>query len=151
MQTLEIKSKSRLELINITDSLKSLIADSEVASGMMIAFVPHTTATIICNEDEKNLTQDILNVVKSVDTRLGGVVGGFAHDHQEGPPRPAEGESGGDAGNAYAHIVNSFSEGSRIFIIENNQLQLGTWQQIMFLEMDGPRERKIWVNIIEDK
>ena len=51
-------------------------------------------------------------------------------------------------GNSAAHIKSSLVGASEMVIIENGQLQLGTWQSIFFCEFDGPRNRNVWVKII---
>lgn len=138
----EILTQAKYELVNITEKISSAIAESGIASGLAVVFVPHTTAGLVCNEDESKLKSDILRVVKSIEEKSV-VFGGFAHDAREGL-------SADQAGNAHAHIVSALSGNSRSFIIEGGQIRLGTWQTIMFLEMDGPRTREIWVKVISD-
>jgi len=135
METLTLKTTAKFELIDLTDEINSKIV--KVKSGILLAFTPHTTAGLICNENEPGLKSDILNVLESFETHAPSLFGQFKHDHQEG--------------NAHAHIISALTGGARSFIIENNQLALGPWQSVMFLEMDGPRERKVLVKILSDK
>ena len=136
METITVKSKAKYELIDITDKVADVISKSAAKSGVVIVFVPHTTAGIVCNEDETKLKDDILKVLKTLEQNSK-FFGGFEHDRDEG--------------NAHAHIAAALSGSSRNFIFEDGRLQLGTWQSIMFLEMDGPRDREIWVQILSTK
>lgn len=134
MDTGSIQTKSKYDLVDITNQVQDLVSNSGIQSGVALVFVPHTTAGIICNEEETNLKADILKVLRALDAHSD-FFGGFGHDRQEG--------------NAHAHIAAALSGSSRSFIIENGKLQLGTWQSIMLLEMDGPRTRQIWIQIIQ--
>lgn len=133
--TLDISSTHTFELINITDKVQKNTTDLGFENGIVITHVPHTTATLICNEDEARLREDILTVVSSLQKHAS-FFGGFSHDAEEG--------------NAHAHIMSSIIGNTKSFIIEDGQLLLGTWQSILFLEMDGPRARKIHLKYIID-
>lgn len=135
MDAISVKSQAKYDLVGITRQVQSLVSKSGAKSGTVLVFVPHTTAGIICNEAETNLKSDILKVLGALDEHAE-FFGGFAHDQQEG--------------NAHAHIIAALSGTSRSFIIENGTLQLGTWQSIMLLEMDGPRKRTIFIKILTD-
>ncbi len=132
MLKINLKSTARYELIDITDRVQDVITKNSQNSGLALVYVPHTTAGIICNENETNLKDDILKVLKSL-SENSNFFGGFEHDAQEG--------------NAHAHIVSSICGNSRTFIFENGKLVLGTWQSIMFLEMDGPRNRQVFLKL----
>lgn len=133
MYSFTANTKAKFELINITAQIDRLVAESKIESGFALVFIPHTTAGIICNEDEARLKNDILQVIKTLKEKSRSF-GGFAHD--------------ADEGNAAAHIVAALSGNSRSFIVRDGRLGLGTWQSVMLLEMDGPRPRKVWVKII---
>ncbi len=133
MKRFKLKTKSTFELLDITHEVQKIVNKAGVSSGVTLVFSPHTTAGIICNEAEGRLKADILKVAQALKNNSE-FFGGFDHDPGEG--------------NATAHITTSFSGNSRAFIIEDGKLVLGTWQSIMFLEMDGPRERQVWVKII---
>lgn len=136
MDSVAVKSQTQYELIDVTREVAEVISKSAVKSGTVLVFVPHATAGIVCNENEAHLKTDILKVMKAVDEHSD-FFGGFDHDRDEG--------------NAHAHITAALSGSSRSFVIEGGRLQLGTWQSIMFLEMDGPREREIWIQVINSK
>lgn len=133
METITVKSKAKYDFLDITDQIQAIVSGSRAKSGIVLVFVPHTTAGIICNENETNLKNDILRVLKALEQNSK-FFGSFKHDAEEG--------------NAHAHIAAALSGSSRSFIIEGGKLRLGTWQSIMFLEMDGPGDREVWTQII---
>jgi secondary thiamine-phosphate synthase enzyme len=128
--SLEITSKSRIELIDITSKIEDVVRDSGVRNGICYIFVPHTTAGITINEDaDPSVVTDILMKLN----KLIPVRDNYSHTE----------------GNSDAHIKSTIIGTSLTVFIENNRLLLGTWQGIYFCEFDGPRRRKVFVKIIE--
>lgn len=126
-----IKSKKRVEAIEVTDKILEFIKESKVNSGLCIVYIPHTTAGIIINENaDPNVIEDILERLRNL------VPENFNYKHLEG--------------NADSHIKSSITSNSVSLIIEKGNLMLGTWQGIFFLEFDGPRDRKIYCKIISN-
>ncbi len=127
-QTIALNSKSRTEFIDITDQVREAIRRSEIKEGVCLVFVPHTTAGVTVNEGaDPSVQRDIL-------TSLNKLV-------------PFEGDYRHAEGNSAAHIKASMVGSSALFMVENGQPVLGTWQAIFFCEFDGPRNRKVYVNI----
>ncbi len=126
-----IKSRSRLEMIDITLSVQDEISQSGIKEGICIVYVPHTTAGITINEGaDPSVCDDILNKL----TRL--VPKNENYMHSEG--------------NSDSHIKASLIGSSVSVIIEDNSLVLGTWQKIFLCEFDGPRTRDIYIKILKD-
>ncbi len=124
-----IRSKSRTELLDMTDRLDKLVQESKVQDGLMVLFVPHTTAAVTINENaDPSVQHDILAELK----RLIPFTGPYQH---------AE-------GNSAAHIKCTLLGPSQTLFIHDGRLALGTWQGVYFCEFDGPRSRKLWVKII---
>ncbi len=124
-----IKTSTRKEAIEITSIVAKHIKD--VKSGIVVIYVPHTTAGVTINEAfDPSVAEDILNEL----TRL--VPYSSHYKHLEG--------------NADAHIQASIIGSSVTIPIENGGLVLGRWQGIFFMEFDGPRNRKFFIKIIED-
>lgn len=132
MQYLQISTHSQVEFIDITDAIQLVISDSKVSSGLCQIFIPHTTAAVTINENaDPSVRRDIINELNKV------IPIDDNYHHSEG--------------NSAAHIKSSLLGCSLTIIIEENRLQLGTWQGIYFCEFDGPRQRKVWVKIIKEK
>lgn len=129
--TVEINTKSRIELVDITSKIEDIVRKSGVKSGVCYIFIPHTTAGITINENaDPSVVADILmKLNKFIPVRDN-------YLHVEG--------------NSDAHIKSTIIGSSATVFIENNALLLGTWQGIYFCEFDGPRRRKAFVKIIED-
>lgn len=129
MKEIDISTNNRQEIIDITSEIKDFIAKENVKDGLICVYSPHTTAGITVNENaDPDVTSDITNYLNKT------VPEDFGFNHIEG--------------NSDAHIKGSLMNFSQSFIIENGQIQLGTWQGIYFCEFDGPRNRKIWLKIV---
>lgn len=127
-----IKSRTRSELINITDQVQEMVRSAKVNNGICYLFVMHTTAGITVNEGADPAVQrDIINFLNKL------VPNDPYFTHAEG--------------NSDAHIKSALVGASQHIFINNSRLVLGTWQAIYFCEFDGPRERKIAVKITADE
>lgn len=130
MEELQVKTNRRIEMIDITRQVQSLVQKSGVTSGMCIVFVPHTTASVTINE---NADPDVIRDMLAELDKMVPLQDGYLHSE----------------GNSAAHIKSSLTGSSQTVIIEGGALQLGTWQSLFFCEFDGPRNRKVWIKIIE--
>jgi len=132
MKMLDIRTRSREEIVDLTSEVQGVVTSSGVKDGLCIVFVPHTTAGVTINENaDPDVRADILTALRrAVSDSLP-----FAH---------AE-------GNSPAHIKASLIGSSLTVIVADGRLCLGTWQGIQFCEFDGPRDRKAWVRTIVNK
>lgn len=127
---LKINTKLKEELIDITDMVLDKVKESGVKSGVMVLFVPHTTAAILINENaDPMVRKDVIEYYKRI------VPSDYKYFHLEG--------------NADAHIKSTLIGNSLTLIIEDSRVILGSWQGIFFCEFDGPRSRKIYIKIIQ--
>jgi secondary thiamine-phosphate synthase enzyme len=128
---IEVKSRARTELVDITSDVRDVLKKANVSSGVCHLFVLHTTAGITVNEGADPAVQrDIytfLNKLVPVDHY-------FTH---------AE-------GNSDAHIKASLVGASQTLIIDSGGPLLGTWQAVYLCEFDGPRQRRVAIKIIPD-
>jgi len=129
MPSLEIVTRAQVELIDITAAVRNSVRASGVRDGLVLLFVPHTTAAITINE---NADPD---VVADMVMELGKIVP-FADNY-----RHAE-------GNSAAHLKASLVGASETLILAGGDLVLGTWQGIYFCEFDGPRRRSLQLKIL---
>lgn len=129
MQTFNVSTRERTQLINISGNVRDAISGSGVTEGICIIYTPHTTAGITINENaDPSVQHDIklkINEVIDNDSRF----------------RHAE-------GNSDSHIKSSLFGCSEHLIINNGKPVLGTWQGIFFCEFDGPRTRKVHVQVV---
>lgn len=131
-----VKSRERMQIINVTGEVSRIIERSGIKNGIVNIWIPHTTATITVNEHDPDLWADILAAME----RIAPVRGDYRHNAKY---RGFPGEQ-----NAHAHILNSLIKPSVTIPIVDGRMLLGTWQSILFIEMDGPQERRIQVQII---
>ncbi|WP_027360297.1 secondary thiamine-phosphate synthase enzyme YjbQ [Desulforegula conservatrix] len=129
MHMLNVKSRSRNELIDITADVTEYVAASCVTDGLCIVFTPHTTAAITINE---NADPDVPRDFVSALSKVFPVDMDFRHNE----------------GNSDAHLKSSVVGCSELVIIQNGRPLLGTWQGLFFCEFDGPRNRKVFIKMI---
>jgi secondary thiamine-phosphate synthase enzyme len=126
-----ISSSKREELIDITPQVKKIVKEAKVKEGICVIYTPHATGAIIINENaDPNICDDIVEA-------LGKLIpaGRWRHDRIDN--------------NADAHIKSSIIGVSVNIPISNGELQLGTWQDCFFAELDGPRNhRRVIITII---
>ena len=132
-ETTTISTSKKQELIDITDAVNSIVSNSNVKEGLCNIFTMHATAAIIINENaDSNIGLDTIDALNQLIEE-----GIWRHDKLDG--------------NAASHIKSTILGPSETIPIKNNELQLGTWQSPMFVELDGPRSnRKIVVTVIGD-
>lgn len=127
---LRINTTKSQEFIDITNLINECIRKEKIQNGIAVIFVPHTTAGITINENtDPDVVEDILSSLNKVFP----VNGNYRHYE----------------GNSHAHIKASLMGSSLTVIIENGRIKLGTWQGIYFCEFDGPRNRKVYVKIMD--
>ncbi len=124
-----ISTKSRNQMIDITSRVRSFVSQSGITSGDAIVYCPHTTAAITINENaDPSVPHDILLTLQELIPK-----------HRPGY-RHYE-------GNSDAHCKSSLLGCSEQILIKGKSLNLGTWQGIFFCEFDGPRSRKVIVQV----
>ena len=129
MNQIEVKSRSRSEMRDITAEVREQIRQSGVQTGVCHLFVLHTTAALTVNEGaDPSVCSDMVSYLN----RLIPVTAGF--DHAEG--------------NSDAHIKASLVGPGVTLLVEGGQPVLGTWQAIYLCEFDGPRQRRVAMKII---
>ena len=130
---LPVKTSSRTELIDITMDVKRIVNSKEkMNQGLLMLYVPHTTAAITINESaDPSVKTDILMILDKI------VPWKAAYRHLEG--------------NSPAHVKSSLIGSSELVAVEEGRLVLGTWQGIFFCEFDGPRTRKVNVSFLPGK
>ena len=126
----EISTSKRRELVDVTNKVESIVGKSKIKNGICVVFVPHATAAVMLNENERGLVADIINKVEK-DFPAGA---GYKHDRIDD--------------NADSHLASAFIGQSKTLPVNNGQLIRGTWQQIFVLELERPRSRRVVVTII---
>jgi secondary thiamine-phosphate synthase enzyme len=128
MHDFTVRTQRHTEFVNIDRQVQEAVRQSGVRDGVAQVFVPHTTAGITINE---NADPDVTADIQMVLDRMVPWQGGYAHNE----------------GNTAAHVKASLMGFSTAVLVKDGALQLGTWQSIYFCEFDGPRSRKVWVQV----
>ncbi len=129
-EVLRFSTKSKFEVIDVTDEVEEAVTKSGVRDGICLVYVPHATAALIANESESGLLQDFINKLR-----------------EDFPPEGAWLHNRIDD-NAHAHLASAFIGASRTFPVRDRRLVRGTWQNLLLLELDGPRTRRIVVEVL---
>lgn len=127
---MDIQTTTRTELIDITDRVRAVVKESGIKEGICVISTRHTTSSIIINENERGLRNDILGLLETLVPENKS----YAHNQIDN--------------NADAHLRAVLLGNSVTIPIEDGHLVLGTWQSIFFVELDGPRNRSVTIKII---
>ena len=128
-EKLQVKTGSLKEVVDLTDRLQALIRRAEMRDGLCTLFVAHTTAALTTGEIGEGTEQDLLEVVQQVIPSIR-----FRHAH--------------DPSHAWSHMASSILGPSLTIPVSDGQLTLGTWQSVLLVELDGPRERTVYVTLL---
>lgn len=124
------KSNKRMEIIDMTNDINDLLVKHQINEGLINVFVKHSTAGIVINENESRLIADFQNTLKTLIPENNN----YGHDLIDN--------------NADSHIRAFLIGSSETIPVKNGSLDLGTWQRVFFIELDGPRTRNFQVTII---
>ena len=126
--TIEVETTNRLDVVDVTDAVAGELPD-DADRGLCTVFVPHTTAGVVVNEDERRLLADVERALDRLVPRGEG----YAHDEVDD--------------NADAHL-RAMLLGEHVSVpVVDGSLALGTWQSVLFVECDGPRTRTLEVTV----
>jgi secondary thiamine-phosphate synthase enzyme len=130
VDSFEVRTRERNELIDITDRVRQAVGRSGVATGLCVVYCPHTTAAVTVNENaDPDVAHDLLLWLHRV------------------VPQRQEGFRHGED-NSDAHIKASLVGSSVTLLVEDGDVVLGRWQGVFFCEFDGPRTRSVRVQAL---
>ena len=115
--SLKIDTNKSFEIIDITSQINNLI---DIDKGIISIFSKHSTSAIVVNENESGLLKDLeFTLDNLIDDKFS-----YSHDRIDN--------------NARSHLKSFLLSSSETLPIENGKLDLGTWQSVFFIELDGP-------------
>ena len=128
-KSLKINSDSHFQIIDITSEIKTAfneINDGEdnIEKGILTVFTKHSTSAIVVNENERGLLNDFESILEDLIKEKYG----YMHDRIDN--------------NAASHLKSFLLGSSETIPIINGKIDLGTWQSIFFIELDGPRRNR---------
>lgn len=136
---LRVDTTVGINLHNITQEISALIAQSEITDGIVVITSQHTTTAICLNEDEARLRIDIDNYLQ----QLAPADGPYLHNDIHLRDCPED-----EPENAHSHLLAMLLGSSESIAIKDGRMQLGQWQSVMMIELDGPRSRDVSVQLM---
>jgi len=128
-----IETNGDVEIVDITSDVQDVISKSKIKDGIVCVFIPGSTGSITSIEYEPGLMKDFPRALEKIAPK------GIHYDHHET----------WHDDNGHSHVRASLMGPSTTFPIKNGKLIHGTWQQLVFVELDtGPRNRNIIVQIV---
>ena len=130
MKIMKISTKEKVEIVDITSEVRREVAESGVKDGLCTVFTLHTTTGIILNEYEERLMEDLKNFLEKIVPSKGS----YRHNEIDS--------------NADSHLRAILLNPSATIPIVNGDIFLGTWQRVLFVELDGPRTRNVLLKVV---
>jgi secondary thiamine-phosphate synthase enzyme len=131
---LRVQTRAAHELVDVTGEIQEALRAAGVPAGILVAYVPHTTAGITVQENaDPDVRADLLLALENAV-----------------PARAARGTYRHAEGNSDAHVKASLVGSSVTLIVQRGDLLLGTWQGVYLCEFDGPRTRTVQLKVILD-
>ena len=132
-KTIKVESKKELDIVNITDKVQDAVGKSGAKTGIVTVFVPGATGAITAIEYENGLLKDFADGLKRIAPE------GINYEHHKK----------WDDDNGRSHVKASLIGPGMTVPFKDKKLMLGTWQQIVFVELDTrPRTREIILQIL---
>lgn len=137
-ELIEVQTDIGICIYNITPQLIKIINSSSIKNGQVLVFSQHTTTALAINENEDRLLED----VKVYLEKLAPSTAKYLHNDLHLRDVPAD-----EPMNAHSHLMAMMLSTSEVIPIVEGKLALGTWQSVLFFELDGPRRRNVFVQI----
>lgn len=133
---LSLRTRSRRETHDLTDRVAAAVRESGIREGLVHVASLHTTAAVTINEHEPRLMQDLLDWLQ----KIAPAGAGWRHDGLAAtiPGEPA---------NTDAHLAAMLLGRGHTLPVRAGAPVLGTWQRVIFVELDGPRSRRVLVSV----
>ena len=135
---IELETGAGIALHDLMNDIRQAVSVSAIKNGFVSVTSQHTTTAIAINENEERLVDD----VKSFLTKLIPPTGKYLHNDIELRDCPAD-----EPENAHSHLAAMLLGSSEVVPLVNGDLVLGQYQSVMLFELDGPRSRKVCVQI----
>jgi len=128
---LTIKTKNRIEFVNITEKVREAVRESGIRDGIVLINPMHITASVFINDNESGLIQDFKEWLE----RIAPLKKDY-HHHQTGED------------NGFAHLWRTIMGRETSVAITNGELDFGPWEAIFYGEFDGQRNKRILIKVL---
>ncbi len=137
-QFIELETETGINIHNLTPKIEAIIAKTSINNGQVIVFSRHTTTAFAINEYEVRLLEDLKNHFHKLAPPVAKYLHNDLHLRDVPPDEPM---------NAHSHLIAMMLNNSEAIPLVDGKLALGTWQSVLFFELDGPRRRSVLVQI----
>ncbi|HEY9668706.1 MAG TPA: secondary thiamine-phosphate synthase enzyme YjbQ, partial [Coleofasciculaceae cyanobacterium] len=137
-EILEVETKTGIGIYNITPQIQKILEATRIKNGQVLVFSRHTTTALAINENEERLLEDIKVHLRKLAPESGTYLHNDLHLRDVPPDEPI---------NAHSHLMAMMLSTSEVIPVIEGQLGLGTWQSVLFFELDGPRKRTVLVQL----
>lgn len=122
--SIQVASTSKRQVVDLTDAVNRKLGETESEDGVCFLFALHTTAALAVQEVGEGTEDDLLEVLDKLIPRIR-----FRHGH--------------DPAHAPDHMISTIVGPDLALPVAGGRLALGTWQRVLFLELNGPRDRAV--------
>ncbi|MFP5275254.1 secondary thiamine-phosphate synthase enzyme YjbQ [Coleofasciculus sp.] len=135
---LEIETEPGITICNVTPHIEQLLATTSIHNGQVLIFSRHTTTALAINENEERLLEDIKVYLRKLVPESDRYLHNDLHLRDVPDDEPM---------NAHSHLMAMTLSTSEVIPVVDGKLALGTWQSVLFFDLDGPRKRTLFVQI----
>jgi secondary thiamine-phosphate synthase enzyme len=132
MKRIKVKTHRKREILDITDTVEEILAEEDAREGICYLNILHTTAAVTTADLDPGTDLDMLDAFEAMMPKL-------KYRHPHNPAHVPD------------HILSTILGTALTVPVSNNALVLGTWQRVIVVELDGPRERDLVLNFVETK
>ena len=137
-QIINIKTEAGINIYNVTPQIEEIITSSGIKQGSCLIFSRHTTTALAINEDEERLWVDLKAYLRKLAPEKDKYLHNDLHLRDVPPDEPM---------NAHSHLMAMTLSTSEVIPIKDGKLGLGTYQSVLFFDLDGPRNRTLLIQV----
>lgn len=127
MRSFSVSTRQKDQVVDITDTVEDYLREERRADGLCSLFVAHTTCALTTADLDPGTDQDLLDALRHLLPDLR-----FRHPH--------------DPSHTRDHLLSSLLGPSLVIPFVGHRLRLGTWQRVVLIELDGPRQRLLYLS-----
>ncbi len=129
METITIRTRKKDEIVDITETVETHLRDAKSEEGVCVLFVAHTTCALTTADLDPGTDLDFLDALRRLLPHIS-----YRHPH--------------DPAHTPDHLLSSIIGPSLALPYRNRRLLLGTWQRVVLVELNGPRQRALHISFV---
>lgn len=137
-EIIEVETEKGIGIYNITPKIEKTLKATGIQNGQVLIFSRHTTTALAINENEERLLEDTKVHLRKLAPESEKYLHNDLHLRDVPPDEPM---------NAHSHLMAMMLSTSEVIPVVDGQLGLGTWQSVLFFDLDGPRKRTVFIQI----